>query len=131
MNFRFIGDSNFRDLFTSHRDEIETGLTVGFDLATSVASVKTILDNPDFKPNVVFIGSPTNEIALKSKNNTRNREGIIEASIKDLFNTVNDHAYKNEQFYYVIFQPFLRQFQLINCTKFMHRTSKTWARGFV
>lgn len=110
MNFRFIGDSNFRDLFTSHRDEIQSGLVDGvtnFDLATSVASIKTILD-PDFKPNVVFISSPTNEVALKSKNNTKSREGIIEGVVKDLFNTVNDHAYKNEGIYYVIFQPFLR-----------------------
>ena len=108
MNFRFIGDSNYRELFTLHRAEFEDDLVVGFDLASSVASVKTILDDAEFKPNVVFICSPTNEIALKSKNNTKSREGIIEGVVKDLFNIVNDHGHKHEQTYFVIFQPFLR-----------------------
>ena len=110
MNFAVIGDSNFRDLFSQHRDEIaaESGHTVEFMLASTVASVRTILDNPDYKPDVVFIGSPTNEIALKSKNNTKSREGIIESVIKDLFNCINDQANKNDSTYYVVCPPFLR-----------------------
>ena len=111
MNYKFIGDSNFRDLFSLHKDEIArgTGLTVEFVQASSGASVKTILDNPDLGPSFVFVGSPTNEIALKSKNNTKSREGIIESVVKALFNCLNDHGNKHENSYYVVCQPFLRQ----------------------
>ena len=109
LDFKFIGDSNFRDLFASHREEIQSGLVVSFDQASMVASVRTVLDDPDFKSKVVFIGCPTNEIALKSKNNTKSREGIIEAVVKDLFNCVNDQAHKNANIYYILCQPLMRQ----------------------
>ena len=111
MDYRFIGDSNFRDLFSQFKDEISaaSSTVLEFELATSVASIKTILDNPDYKPGVVFIASPTNEIALKSKNNTKSREGIIETVVTDLFNCVNDHANKHDNAIYVVCQPFLRK----------------------
>ena len=108
MNFKIIGDSNFRDLFSLHRDELQSGISVSFDQATSVASVRTILDNPDLRQNAVFVCSPTNEISLKSKNNTKSREGIIESVVKDLFSCINEHATKNNKIIYVICQPFLR-----------------------
>ena len=108
MNFRFIGDSNFRDLFTLHRDTLQTGLVANFDLASSVATIKTIMGDPECKPDFFFIASPTNEICLKSKNNTKSREGLIETVVKDLFTFVNDHANKHDKTHYVIFQPFLR-----------------------
>ena len=108
---KFVGDSNFRDVFTAHREAlaVESGVTIEFEQATSVASIKTLLDGPDFSHHLVFIGSPTNEIALKSKNNTKSREGIIESVVSDLFKCVNEHATNHPTANYIICQPFLRQ----------------------
>jgi hypothetical protein len=105
-----IGDSNFRDLTTSHKGEIENeiGEKFTFALASSVASVKTILDNQEVMPDIVFIASPTNEISQKSKNNTKSREGIIESVITDLYNQVTPFATKNERSFFVMIQPFIR-----------------------
>ena len=110
LNYSFIGDSNFRDLLTTKKAEIEDelGIAISFEFASSVASVKTLIGSPDFGPDVVFVGCPTNEIGLKSKNNTKSREGIIEGVITDLLNTIIDQANKKDSISYVICQPFLR-----------------------
>jgi hypothetical protein len=110
MNILFVGDSNFRDVFTYLRDKVEksTRTSVKFEQATSVASTKTILDVAQRDVDLIFIGPPTNEISLKSRNNTKGREGIIESVVTELYNVVNDHAAKNEKTLYVLGQPFLR-----------------------
>ncbi len=99
MTLTLIGDSNFRDLVTYHKEEIESkiGRSLSFVLASSVATVKTILDNQAEIPDIVFIASPTNEISLKSRNNTKSREGIIETVITELYQHVNVTADKHEK----------------------------------
>lgn len=110
MQILCIGDSNFRDLFSAKKSEIEagSGCKITFSLGTSVGSIKTILENIEGNPRVVFIGSPTNEISLKSRNNTKSREGIIEAVITDFYNQLNNVATKNESTMFVVCQPFAR-----------------------
>jgi hypothetical protein len=109
MTVKFIGDSNFRDLFTAHKASIEddTGEDIEFIQATSVASVKTYIEVEE-ACGIIFIGCPINEISLKSKNNTKSREGIVEAVINDLFAQVNTAALKHDKSLFVICQPFLR-----------------------
>jgi hypothetical protein len=109
MSVTIVGDSNFRDLFTKSKDEIETesGSEVEFVQATSVASVKAYLETL-VKKGVVFIGYPMNEIGQKSRNNTKSREGIVEAVIADLYTQVNVTADRKEDVMFVICQPFLR-----------------------
>jgi hypothetical protein len=110
MTTVLIGDSNFRDLISAHKDEIETkvGQTITFNLASSVASVKTIFENMNVWPEIVFVACPTNEITLKSRNNSKSREGLIEGVINELFQHVNCIADKQEKTTFVIAQPFLR-----------------------
>ena len=110
MNFSLVGDSNFRDLFALHRGGIDeaAGSTVRFDLATSVASVRTVLDGPRAGQCVTFLACPTNEIALKSKNNTKSREGIIENVLNDFLDAINQQGLKDETSFFIICQPFLR-----------------------
>jgi hypothetical protein len=112
MHFSVIGDSNYRDLFASHKEEIEkaAGGEVRFDLASSVASVRSLLENPRFRPDILFIASPTNEIALKSQNNTRNHSDIIKTVVTDFLDTILNNAAKSEKekVVHVIMRPFLR-----------------------
>jgi hypothetical protein len=110
MNLLFAGDSNFRDLFTYHRDQIESelGEKVRFEMVTSVASLSALITSLDKPPDVFIAGSPTNEIALKSRNNTRAREGIIETVVTEFYNLMSDYSIKNEGTFFVICQPFLR-----------------------
>jgi hypothetical protein len=110
MTIKVIGDSNFRDLFTYHRNEIETEAetTVEFVMANSVASIKTVLEGSGETSEVIFIANPVNEISMKSKNNTKSREGIIESVVTDLLNLIQTHSSKQESNIFVICQPFLR-----------------------
>jgi hypothetical protein len=113
MAVKIVGDSNFRDLFASHREEMEsdTGMKLEFIYATSVASVKTALEGLDGLEaclDAVLIATPTNEISLKSRNNTKSREGIVESVVTELYNQVVNFATKNEATLLVICQPFLR-----------------------
>jgi hypothetical protein len=110
MNSCIIGDSNFRELHTSFKDDLAKNLKipVKFEYATSVASIKTVLESPDFKQDIVFIASPTNEISLKSKNNTKSREGIIEAVMNEFFDGLTGAANRFDTTLFVICYPFLR-----------------------
>ncbi len=67
MNVCIVGDSNFRELFTHHKEDFAKSLKnqINFEYATSVASVKRVLESPEFKPDILFIASPTNEISQK------------------------------------------------------------------
>jgi hypothetical protein len=109
MPVKFLGDSNFRDLFAAHKDEIEseTEEKVDFVQTTSVASVKSWLET-EANLSITFIACPMNEISLKSKNNTKSREGIVESVIGDLYSQVCNIANKNESSLFVICQPFIR-----------------------
>jgi hypothetical protein len=111
MKILVIGDSNFRDLFASHADDIEkgTGAKVTFEYATSNMSTKTTLDEVDSSTEVIFIASPTNEISMKSKNNTKSREGIIESVLTELYETINMFAQKHERLMVVVCYPWIRQ----------------------
>jgi hypothetical protein len=111
MKILVIGDSNFRDLFTSHGEDIgkNTGAEVNFEYATSNMSTKMTLDGVDSNTDVVFIASPTNEISMKSKNNTNSREGIIETVLTELYETINIFAQKNERLMVVVCFPWIRQ----------------------
>ncbi len=99
MNLKVIGDSNFRDLFAAHSEEIDknSGTKVTFELATSVLSTKTALEEVDETTDIVFIASPTNEISQRSRNNTKNREGIIDTVLTELYEVVRVYAQKNEK----------------------------------
>ncbi len=110
MIVKVIGDSNFRDLFSQHREEMETDtqLRLDFVYATSVASVKTALEGLEAQQEAILIAAPTNEISLKSRNNTKSREGIIETVVSDLYNCVNNYANKHDHTLMVVCQPFLR-----------------------
>jgi hypothetical protein len=113
MKFLVIGDSNFRDLFASHGEEIvkKTGSPVSFEYATSVVSIKTLMDDSVQvkEAEIIFLATPTNEIAQRGRNNTKSREGIIEAVINEFYELVNTFAQKNEQKMIVVCYPFLRQ----------------------
>jgi hypothetical protein len=110
MTIKVVGDSNFRDLFTYHRNEIETAAEtpIEFIMANSVASIKTVLESTGDTSDILFIANPVNEISMKSKNNTKSREGIIESVVTDLLNLINTYASKHESNICVICQPFLR-----------------------
>jgi hypothetical protein len=110
MNTCIVGDSNFRELFTLHKDDFARTLKspVRFEYATSVTSIKTVLESPDFKCDVVFIACPTNEISQKSKNNTKSREGIIESVMNEFFECINRAADKLGTTLFVICYPTLR-----------------------
>jgi hypothetical protein len=110
MNILFAGDSNFRDLFTHHRDQIEgdLGEKIRFEMVTSVASLSTLITGLERSPDIFILGPPTNEIALKSRNNTRAREGIIESVVTEFYNQVSDYSVKSDTTCFVICQPFLR-----------------------
>jgi hypothetical protein len=109
MTFLILGDSNFRDLITGHKDEIqaETGVTVEFAQTTAVASVKAHVETLSV-PGVVFIAYPMNEISQKSRNNTKSREGIVEAVTNDLCTQISVLAGKREDCLFIICQPFVR-----------------------
>ncbi len=109
MSVAFLGDSNFRDLFAANKEKIEAeaGVTVEFVQTSSVASVKTYLEN-EVNNDIIFIGCPMNEISMKSKNNTKSREGIVESVIKDLYTHVSNSGQKRENGLFIICQPFLR-----------------------
>jgi hypothetical protein len=111
LNISVIGDSNYRDLFTLKKDEIEKEVdnTVRFDLATSVVSVKSLLDNARYKPDILFIAAPSNEISLKSQNNTRSHIDIIRSVVKELVDAINTYANKKETTMFVLMRPFLRK----------------------
>jgi hypothetical protein len=110
MNLCLVGDSNFRELFTTHKGDMERNLKVPirFEYSTSVASTKTVLESPEFKPDIVFIACPTNEISQKSRNNTKSREGIIESVINDFLDVVSRIADKLGSTLFVICYPTLR-----------------------
>jgi hypothetical protein len=105
----FLGDSNFRDLFSGHKEQIEkeVNVTIEFSQVSSVASTKTYLEAEEVR-DMVFIGCPLNEISLKSKNNTKSREGIVETVITDFYTQIAAFAQKYEKKIFVICQPFLR-----------------------
>jgi hypothetical protein len=111
MKCLVIGDSNFRDLFISHEDEItkDSGVPVSFEYASSVTSIKTVLDDIDPDTSIVFIANPTNEVAQRSKNNTKSREGIIEAVMSELYDVINPFAQQNEKVMVVTCYPIARQ----------------------
>jgi hypothetical protein len=111
MSYLFLGDSNFRDLFTGYRERIESeiGRSIHFEFVTSVASVRTSLAEWTTEYEAIYIGCPMNEVSLKSRNNTKNREGIIESVLKDLYEAIHDIALKKEKVQFTITQPFLRQ----------------------
>jgi hypothetical protein len=107
MKFAVVGDSNLRDLFTNHRDEMEKEVgNIIFEYATTVVSTKTVLEKT--KANVIFIASPTNEISLKSRNNTKSREGIIDTVVNDLFEVINVAATKSPNTIFITCLPYLR-----------------------
>ncbi len=110
MNTCIIGDSNFRELFTAHKEDLAKSLKapIKFEYATSVTSIKTVLESPDFKHNVVFVACPTNEISQRSKNNTKSREGIIESVMGEFFDCINRVANNSSSTLYVICYPALR-----------------------
>jgi hypothetical protein len=110
MNLCIVGDSNFRELFTLHKEDLARCLKtpVHFEYATSVASIKTVLESPDFRPDILFISCPTNEISQKSRNNTKSREGIIESVMNDFFDIISKHAEKLGSTLFVICYPTLR-----------------------
>jgi hypothetical protein len=110
MNILFVGDSNFRDLFSYHKKRIESGTrtSISFEQVTSVISTKNILENLEKDPDIIMVAAPTNEISAKSRNNTKSREGIIETVVSDLFNVINDCAAKKDKCLFVVTQPFLR-----------------------
>jgi hypothetical protein len=111
LNISVIGDSNYRDLFTVKREEIEKAVDnpVRFDLATSVISVRSLLDNARYKPDVLFIAAPSNEITLKSQNNTRSHIDIIRSVVRELVDSINSYANKKETTMFVLMRPFLRK----------------------
>jgi hypothetical protein len=109
MKIAVVGDSNLRDLFTCHRDEMEKEASSGaitFEYATSVTSTKTVLEK--LKADVIFVGSPTNEIALKSRNNTKSREGIVDSVVNDFYEVLNAAATKSAGSIYINCLPYLR-----------------------
>ncbi len=110
MNSCLVGDSNFRELYTSFKDELTKNLKVPirFEYATSVVSIMTVLESPDFNQDIVFVGCPTNEISQKSKNNTKSREGIIEAVMRDFFDGIGRAADRHNKTLFVICYPLLR-----------------------
>ncbi len=110
MNILLAGDSNFRDLFTCHRDQIEkdVGEKIKFEMVTSVASLGVLMDGQVKMPEVVIVSPPTNEIAMKSRNNTKSREGIVEAVVTDFYNLLVDKSVKNDSTLFIVTQPFLR-----------------------
>ncbi len=111
MKIVVIGDSNFRDLFEGHGEKIKknSGQDVTFEYATSVTSIKSLLAGFETSPpDVAFLASPTNEIALKSRNNTKSREGIVEGVLQEFFETVNSFAQKHEKVLLVSCFPLLR-----------------------
>jgi hypothetical protein len=110
MNSCIIGDSNFRELYTTCKDDLVKTLKIPikFEYATSVTSIKTVLESPDFKHDIVFIACPTNEIGLKSKNNTKSREGIIESVMNDFFDGIGGAADRFGSTLFVVCYPFLR-----------------------
>jgi hypothetical protein len=105
-----LGDSNFRDLYTSYKDSFNRNLEMdtNFEYVTSVVSMRTVLERPNFGSNVVFVGFPTNEISQKSKNNTKSREGIIEAVVSDFFDCINKFADAHGNVLIVVCYPLLR-----------------------
>ncbi len=109
MTIVILGDSNFRDVITTHKENIqtETGEDVEFVQTSTVASVRSYLDSMT-SASVVFVAFPMNEISLKSRNNTKSREGIVEAVTNDLCNQVAVVAGKREDCLIIICQPFVR-----------------------
>ncbi len=110
MTFYLLGDSNFRDLITTHKDDLQTesGVKIEFVQTTTVASAKAYLETLTGAGLVIFVAYPMNEISLKSRNNTKSREGIVEVVINDLCNQISIIAGKREDCLFILCQPFLR-----------------------
>ena len=104
------GDSNFRDLCLQKKDDIEkeTGKKIEFELVTSNESLKALLDGLKEETKILLVGPMMNEIAIKSRGNTKSREDIVKGVVLEQNHAVNKFAQDNQDRFVVLIPPFLR-----------------------
>ena len=104
------GDSNFRDLCQLKKDDMEreTSKKIEFELVTSNESFKVLLEGMKDETKVIIVGPMMNEIATKSKGNTKSREDIVKSVVLEQNHAANKFAQDHQDRFMVLVPPFLR-----------------------
>jgi hypothetical protein len=113
MKFLLIGDSNLRQTFLTHKDQLieEIGVDIEFEQVTNNASIKAALEKErEVMPDIYYIATILNEISMKTGKG-KPTEGVIKAVTEDQNIIINKEAAKieNTSRLYLICNPFLRQ----------------------
>ena len=109
-----IGDSNFRELMNSHKDQIEAEVSenIVFRQATTNESLKIALaeeSEDGEKPKVIFVGANLNEIASRvTKSKKQGRDETVKTVVMEQNSIVNKWAWDNPTSLVILVPPFLR-----------------------
>ena len=109
-----IGDSNFRELYNSHNDQIEEEVSekILFRQATTNESLKLALaeeSEDGEKPKLIIVGANLNEIVTRiAKNPKKGRDEVVKTVVMEQNCAINKWAWDNPSSMVLLVPPFLR-----------------------